>query len=112
MKLVTAIIRPHKLEHVRQTLLVLGVEGINVSESKGFGHQKGHSEVYRGRNYAAEFVPRVRIELAVKAEQVTKVVEAIMAAAHTGHVGDGKVMVTELEQVYRIRTGESGDEAI
>ena len=112
MKLVTAIIKPFKLDEVREALSGIGVQGITVTEVKGFGRQKGHTELYRGAEYVVDFLPKVKVEVAVTDELVERVIEAISAAAKTGKVGDGKIFVTELVQVYRIRTGETGDQAI
>jgi nitrogen regulatory protein P-II 2 len=112
MKLVTAIIKPFKLDEVRETLSALGVQGITVTEVKGFGRQKGHTELYRGAEYVVDFLPKVKIEAAIKNEMLDQVVEAIEKSANTGKIGDGKIFVFELEQVYRIRTGETGNEAI
>lgn len=112
MKLVTAIIKPFKLEDVRQGLADVGVQGMTVSEVKGFGRQKGHTELYRGAEYTVDYLPKVRIEAVVDDADVDKVIEAITSSAHTGKVGDGKIFVTNVEQVIRIRTGESGSEAV
>src|SRR3990167_2792897 len=112
MKLITAVIKPFKLDDVRQALADAGVQGITVSEVKGFGRQRGHTELYRGAEYVVDFLPKVKVEVAVTDELVDRVIEAIIAAAKTGKVGDGKIFVTELTQVYRIRTGETGDQAI
>ena len=112
MKIVTAIIKPFKLDEVRQTLSDVGVRGITVSEVKGFGRQKGHTELYRGAEYVVDFLPKVKIEAAVDDTQVAYVIEAIEKAARTGKIGDGKIFVTALEQVVRIRTGETGVEAL
>ena len=112
MKLVTAIIKPFKLDEVREALSGIGVQGITVTEVKGFGRQKGHTELYRGAEYVVDFVPKTRIEVAVRSELVDQVVEAILKAAKTGKVGDGKIFVYNLEQVVRIRTGETGKEAL
>ena len=112
MKIITAIIKPFKLDEVRQTLSDLGVRGITVSEVKGFGRQKGHTELYRGAEYVVDFLPKVKIEAAVDDTQVEYVIEAIEKAARTGKIGDGKIFVTALEQVVRIRTGETGVEAL
>lgn len=112
MKLVTAIIKPFKLDEVRQALSDIGTQGITATEVKGFGRQKGHTELYRGAEYAVDFLPKVKIEAAVEDSMVTLVVEAIEAAARTGKIGDGKIFVCPLEQVIRIRTGESGSEAL
>ena len=112
MKLVTAIIKPFKLDDVREALTPLGVQGLTVSEVKGFGRQKGQTEIYRGAEYHVNFLPKVKVEVAVTAELAEQVVEAIMKAAHTGKIGDGKIFVYNLEQVVRIRTGETGKEAL
>ncbi|TCS72165.1 nitrogen regulatory protein P-II family [Sulfuritortus calidifontis] len=112
MKFVTAIIKPFKLDEVREALSAIGVTGITVTEVKGFGRQKGHTELYRGAEYVVDFLPKVKIEVAVKAEMLEQVIEAIMKSAQTGKIGDGKIFVYDLEQVVRIRTGESGDAAI
>lgn len=106
MKLVTAIIKPFKLDDVRDALAEMGVHGMTVTEVKGFGRQKGHTEMYRGAEYVVDFLPKLKLEVGVKADQVESVIEAIMKAAHTGKIGDGKIFVTNLEQVVRIRTGE------
>ena len=112
MKLVTAIIKPFKLDDVRETLSELGIKGMTVTEVKGFGRQKGHTELYRGAEYVVDFLPKIKLEVAVSDDQTDKVIEAISKAANTGKIGDGKIFVTGLEQVVRIRTGESGDEAL
>lgn len=112
MKLITAIIRPHKLDDVRAAIGEAGVSGITVSEVRGFGRQHGHTEIYRGAEYAVEFVPKTRIDIAVVDAAVERVVDALTKAAHTGKVGDGKIFVTELLQVARIRTGEAGESAL
>ncbi|MEM9396028.1 MAG: P-II family nitrogen regulator [Pseudomonadota bacterium] len=112
MKLVTAVVKPFKLEDVRTALADVGVQGITVSEVKGFGRQKGHTELYRGAEYQVDFLPKTKVEVAVSDEQTDAVVEAIIGAARSGKIGDGKIFVTELEQVIRIRTGESGEQAI
>ncbi|MFT7267333.1 MAG: nitrogen regulatory protein PII [Porticoccus sp.] len=112
MKLITAIVKPFKLDDVRQALADLGVQGITVSEVKGFGRQKGHTELYRGAEYIVDFLPKMKLEIAVDDDQVDSVIESISKSAHTGKIGDGKVFVTSLEQVIRIRTGETGSEAI
>ena len=112
MKLVTAIIKPFKLDEVREALSAIGVQGITVTEVKGFGRQKGHTELYRGAEYVVDFLPKVKIEAAVKTGLVEQVIEAIEKSANTGKIGDGKVFVFDLEQVIRIRTGESGADAL
>ena len=112
MKLVTAIIKPFKLDDVRAALSEIGVSGMTVTEVKGFGRQRGHTELYRGAEYVVDFVPKTRIEVAVKDALVDQVVEAIITAAKTGKVGDGKIFITELERVLRIRTGETDDQAL
>ncbi|MCH2356589.1 MAG: P-II family nitrogen regulator [Pseudomonadales bacterium] len=112
MKLVTAIIKPFKLDDVREALSEIGVQGITVTEVKGFGRQKGHTELYRGAEYVVDFLPKVKLEVAIGASLLDQTLEAITGAANTGKIGDGKIFVTELEQVIRIRTGETGDEAI
>ena len=112
MKLIKAIIKPFKLDDVRQALSEVGVKGITVSEVKGFGRQKGHTELYRGAEYKVDFLPKVKIETAVSDDLVDKVVDAIRASASTGKIGDGKIFVVPVEQAIRIRTGESGDEAL
>jgi len=112
MKLVTAIIKPFKLDEVRTALSAIGVQGITVTEVKGFGRQKGHTELYRGAEYVVDFLPKVRLETAVSDALVEQVIEAIEGAARTGKIGDGKIFVAPLEQVVRISTGESGDSAL
>mgnify|MGYP003524105980 CR=1 FL=1 len=112
MRIVTAIIKPFKLDEVRQALSDLGIRGITVTEVKGFGRQKGHTELYRGAEYVVDFLPKVKVEAAVEASQVELVIEAIENAARTGKIGDGNIFVTVLEQVVRIRTGETGPEAL
>ena len=112
MKLVIAIIKPFKLEEVRDALLAIGVHGMTVTEVKGYGRQKGHTEIYRGAEYAVNFLPKIRIEVAVAAEEADKVVEAIGAAAKTGQIGDGKIFVTPIDHAMRIRTGETGADAL
>ncbi|MEY4506678.1 MAG: hypothetical protein RL297_1256 [Pseudomonadota bacterium] len=112
MKMVTAIIKPFKLDEVREALSGMGVQGITVTEVKGFGRQKGHTELYRGAEYVVDFLPKVKLEAAVADELLDRVIEAIEAAARTGKIGDGKIFVTSLEQVVRIRTGETGKEAL
>ena len=112
MKMVTAIIKPFKLDEVREALSALGVQGITVTEVKGFGRQKGHTELYRGAEYVVDFLPKIKLEAAVKSEMLAQVLEAIEKSAHTGKIGDGKIFVHDIEQVIRIRTGESGVEAL
>ena len=112
MKLVTAIIKPFKLDEVREALAGVGVQGITVTEVKGLGRQKGHTELYRGAEYVVDFLPKVKVEVAVKTELVERVIEAIEKAANTGKIGDGKIFVFEVEQVIRIRTGETGPDAL
>jgi nitrogen regulatory protein P-II 2 len=112
MKMVTAIVKPFKLDEVREALSGIGVQGITVTEVKGFGRQKGHTELYRGAEYVVDFLPKVKIEAAIDDALVERVIEAIEAAARTGKIGDGKIFVTTLEQVVRIRTGETGKDAL
>ena len=112
MKQITAIIKPFKLEEVREALAEVGVSGLTVTEVKGFGRQKGHTELYRGAEYVVDFVPKTRIEVAVQSDLVDQVIEAILKAAKTGKVGDGKIFITEIERVVRIRTGETDDSAL
>lgn len=112
MKMVTAIVKPFKLDEVREALSAIGVQGVTVTEVKGFGRQKGHTELYRGAEYVVDFLPKVKIEAAVDDAVVDQVIEAIEAAARTGKIGDGKIFVSTLEQVIRIRTGETGKEAL
>ncbi len=112
MKLITAIIKPFKLEEVKSALAEVGVEGMTVTEVKGFGRQKGHTEIYRGSEYTVDFLPKVKIEIAISAEGVGKAIDAIVAAARTGKIGDGKSFVTPLEEVVRIRTDERGQVAL
>ncbi len=112
MKLVEAIIKPFKLDEVKDALLEIGIQGMTVSEVKGFGRQKGHKETYRGTEYTVDFVPKVRIEVAVSDAQVQRVVEAIARTGKTGNIGDGKIFVKELGSVIRIRTGETGESAL
>ena len=112
MKLITAIIKPFKLDDVREALSDIGVQGITVTEVKGFGRQKGHTELYRGAEYVVDFLPKVKIEVAVNDDLVDKVIEAVTSGAKTGKIGDGKIFVYNLEQAIRIRTGESGSEAL
>ena len=112
MKLVTAIIKPFKLDEVREALSAIGVQGITVTEVKGFGRQKGHTELYRGAEYVVDFLPKIKLEVAVADEQLDRVVEAISQAARTGKIGDGKIFVSALDQVIRIRTGELDNDAL
>lgn len=112
MKLVTAIIKPFKLDDVREALSEIGVQGVTVTEVKGFGRQKGHTELYRGAEYVVDFLPKVKMEAAIDDSLLDQVVEAISKAANTGKIGDGKIFVSPLEQVIRIRTGESGPDAL
>ena len=112
MKLVTAVIKPFKLDEVREALSAIGVQGITVTEVKGFGRQKGHTELYRGAEYVVDFLPKVKIEIVLGDEMVEKAVEAIRRAAQTGRIGDGKIFVSNIEEAIRIRTGESGVDAI
>ncbi len=112
MKLVTAIIRPHVVDDVRDTLSRLGVTGLTATEVKGFGRQKGHTEVYRGAEYSIDFVPKAKLEVVVKDEQLDAVVEAVKSAARSGQIGDGKIFVSDIEQAVRIRTGEMGSDAL
>ena len=112
MKLITAVVKPFKLDDVRTALSEVGVQGMTVTEVKGFGRQKGHTELYRGAEYVVDFLPKVKIELAVDDAMVEQAVEAISKAAHTGKIGDGKIFITPLEEIIRIRTGETGSDAI
>ncbi|MCD6674277.1 MAG: P-II family nitrogen regulator [Burkholderiaceae bacterium] len=112
MKMITAVLKPFKLDEVREALSAIGVQGITVAEVKGFGRQKGHTELYRGAEYVIDFLPKVKIDVAVPDVLVEQAVEAIQASARTGKIGDGKIFVYDLEQVVRIRTGETGDEAL
>ena len=112
MKLITAVIKPFKLDEVREALSAIGVQGLTVTEVKGFGRQKGHTELYRGAEYVVDFLPKVKIEAAVNDDVVERVIEAIEASARTGKIGDGKVFVSPLDQVVRIRTGETGNDAL
>jgi nitrogen regulatory protein P-II 2 len=112
MKLITAIIKPFRMDDVRSALSDIGVQGITATEVKGFGRQKGHTELYRGAEYVVDFLPKVKLEIAVGDDQVETTIEAVIKAASTGKIGDGKIFVTPLEQVIRIRTGETGEEAI
>lgn len=112
MKLVIAIIKPFKLDEVRDALNTIGVYGVTVTEVKGYGRQKGHTEIYRGAEYAVNFLPKVRLEIAVAGERVDKVIDAVSGAARTGQIGDGKIFVTAIERVLRIRTGETDTDAL
>ena len=112
MKMVTAIIKPFKLDEVREALSAIGVQGITVTEVKGFGRQKGHTELYRGAEYVVDFLPKIKLEAAIKTDMLDQVIEAIEKSAQTGKIGDGKIFVQDLEQVVRIRTGETGPEAL
>ena len=112
MKMITTIIKPFKLDDVREALSEIGVKGLTVTEVKGFGRQKGHTELYRGAEYVVDFLPKVKVEIGVAEHQVDQCIEAIIGAARTGKIGDGKIFVTEIEQSIRIRTGEEGDEAL
>jgi len=112
MKLITAIIKPFKLEDVRDALLAVGVHGMTITEVKGYGRQRGHTEIYRGAEYVVNFLPKIRLEIAVAEEDAERVVEAISTAAKTGQIGDGKIFVTPIEQALRIRTGETGADAL
>lgn len=112
MKLITAIIKPFKLEEVKQALSEIGVEGMTVTEVKGFGRQKGHTEIYRGSEYTVDFLPKVKLDIALPDELIAKAVDAIETAAKTGKIGDGKILVSPIDEVIRIRTGERGDTAV
>ena len=112
MKMVTAIIKPFKLDEVREALSAIGVQGITVTEVKGFGRQKGHTELYRGAEYVVDFLPKVKVEAAIKDTLLDQVIEAIEKSAGTGKIGDGKIFVYDIEQVIRIRTGETGEDAL
>ena len=112
MKLVMAIIKPFKLDEVREALTALGVQGLTVTEARGFGRQKGHTEIYRGAEYAVNFLPKIRIEVAIPSDRATAVVDAIIGSAKTGQIGDGKIFVTTIDQAVRIRTGETDTEAL
>jgi nitrogen regulatory protein P-II 1 len=112
MKLVTAIIKPFKLDDVREALADIGVSGVSVIEIKGFGRQKGHTELYRGAEYVVDFLPKIKVEIAVESAQVDRVIDAITSAARTGKIGDGKIFVTTVEHVVRIRTGEENEAAV
>ena len=112
MKMIAAVIKPFKLDDVRESLSEIGVQGMTVTETKGFGRQKGHTELYRGAEYVVDFLPKIKIEVAVSDDKVSDVIEAITKSANTGKIGDGKIFVSSLEQVVRIRTGETGREAL
>ena len=112
MKMITAVIKPFQLDDVRETLAGIGVQGVTVTEVKGFGRQKGHTELYRGAEYVVDFLPKVKIEVALPESMVEGAVEAILNSARTGKIGDGKIFISDLQEVIRIRTGETGDEAI
>lgn len=112
MKLVMAIIKPFKLDEVREALTSLGIQGLTVTEVKGYGRQKGHTEIYRGAEYAVSFLPKIKVEVAVKSEQVDSVIDAITGAAKTGQIGDGKIFVTDVSKVVRIRTSETDTDAL
>lgn len=112
MKMIAAVIKPFKLDDVRESLSGIGVQGMTVTETKGFGRQKGHTELYRGAEYVVDFLPKIKIEVAVSDDKVSDVIEAITKSANTGKIGDGKIFVSSLEQVVRIRTGETGSEAL
>jgi nitrogen regulatory protein P-II 2 len=112
MKMITAIIKPFKVDDVRDALAQLGIQGMTVTEVKGFGRQKGHTELYRGAEYVVDFLPKAKLEVAVRDDQLEQATDAIRAAANSGKIGDGKIFVTALEQVIRIRTNESGDDAL
>jgi nitrogen regulatory protein P-II 2 len=112
MKLITAIIRPYKMDDVREALSEIGIAGVTATEVKGFGRQKGHTELYRGAEYVIDFLPKVKLEIAVADDVVDKAIETLIKAAHTGKIGDGKIFVTTLEHVVRVRTGEMGEDAI
>jgi nitrogen regulatory protein PII len=112
MKLVTAIIKPFKLDEVREALATLGIQGMTVTEVRGFGRQKGHTELYRGAEYTVDFLPKLRLEMAIADDMVEQAVESLCASARTGKIGDGKIFVTPIEQVVRIRTGETGELAL
>ena len=112
MKLITAIVKPFKLDDVREALSDIGIAGVTVTEVKGFGRQRGHTELYRGAEYVVDFLPKVKLEIAVSEEQLDSAIDAIVASANTNKIGDGKIFVTNLEKVIRIRTGETGNEAL
>ena len=112
MKMITAVVKPFKLDDVREALAAIGVQGVTVSEVKGFGRQKGHTELYRGAEYVVDFLPKVKLELALEDDMVDGAIEAITSSAHTGKIGDGKIFISDLQEVIRIRTGETGAEAV
>ena len=112
MKMITAVVKPFKLDDVREALAAIGVQGVTVTEVKGFVRQKGHTELYRGAEYVVDFLPKVKLELALADEMVDGAIEAITSAAHTGKIGDGKIFISDLQEVIRIRTGETGVEAV
>ncbi|MCK9467985.1 MAG: P-II family nitrogen regulator [Porticoccaceae bacterium] len=112
MKMITAVIKPFKLDDVRETLASIGVQGVTVTEVKGFGRQKGHAELYRGAEYVVDFLPKIKVEVALPENMVEGAVDAILNAARTGKIGDGKIFISDLQEVIRIRTGETGDQAI
>lgn len=112
MKMIAAVIKPFKLDDVREALSAIGIQGMTVTETMGFGRQKGHTELYRGAEYVVDFLPKVKVEVAVADDKVDAVLEAISSSANTGKIGDGKIFVYSLEQIVRIRTGETGDEAV
>ena len=112
MKKIEAIIKPFKMEHVKEALAEIGIEGMTVTEVKGFGRQKGHTEIYRGSEYTVDFLPKVKVEIVVSDENVTKATKAIVSSAKTGKIGDGKIFVMSLDEVQRIRTGETGEDAL
>jgi nitrogen regulatory protein P-II 2 len=112
MKLITAIIKPFKLDDVREALSSLDIHGMTVTEVKGFGRQKGHTEIYRGAEYTVEFLPKIKVEIAIASDRIDSVMEALIGAAHTGKIGDGKIFITNLDEVVRIRTGERGTIAL
>jgi nitrogen regulatory protein PII len=112
MKMVTAVIKPFKLDDVREALATIGVTGLTVTEVKGFGRQKGHTELYRGAEYVVDFLPKVKLEIAVSSDVVEQVIETVISAANTGKIGDGKIFVSSIEQIVRIRTGETDEQAV
>lgn len=112
MKLVIAIIKPHMLDEVRSALTDIGIAGLTVTEAKGFGRQRGHTEIYRGAEYIVDFLPKIKIEIVVSEENLQRVIDTVIKSANTGKIGDGKIFVTEAEQIIRIRTGETGEEAV